>query len=436
MKKFFYLALALSFGIILNAQKVAFEEFDLDNGLHVILHQDNTAPLIVTSVLYHVGSKDEDPERTGFAHFFEHLLFEGTENIERGEWFKLVSANGGNNNAYTTNDFTYYYEVFPSNNLELSLWMESERMLHPVINEIGVETQNEVVKEERRMRYDNSPYGRWDEEVLKLLFKKHPYKHSTIGEMEHLDAASLEEFIAFNKKYYVPNNAVLVLAGDFEAETAKKLVKTYFNDIPKGAEIDRNVIKEDPILEALTGEAFDKNIQIPAIFTAYRIPEKTSRDSKVLDMISSYLSDGKSSKLYRILVDEKKMSLEVAAFNISLEDYGVYVILSLPVGENSLLALRDEIDLEIDKIQKELISEKDYEKLLNKFESQFVNSNSTVEGIANSLAEYYTFYGDTNLINSEIDIYRSITREEIRAAAQKYLNPNQRLTLNYLPESK
>jgi zinc protease len=436
MKKFFYLALALSFGIILNAQKVAFEEFDLDNGLHVILHQDNTAPLIVTSVLYHVGSKDEDPERTGFAHFFEHLLFEGTENIERGEWFKLVSANGGNNNAYTTNDFTYYYEVFPSNNLELSLWMESERMLHPVINEIGVETQNEVVKEERRMRYDNSPYGRWDEEVRKLLFKKHPYKHSTIGEMEHLDAASLEEFIAFNKKYYVPNNAVLVLAGDFEAETAKKLVKTYFNDIPKGAEIDRNVIKEDPILEALTGEAFDKNIQIPAIFTAYRIPEKTSRDSKVLDMISSYLSDGKSSKLYRKLVDEKKMSLEVAAFNISLEDYGVYVILSLPVGENSLLALRDEIDLEIDKIQKELISEKDYEKLLNKFESQFVNSNSTVEGIANSLAEYYTFYGDTNLINSEIDIYRSITREEIRAAAQKYLNPNQRLTLNYLPESK
>ena len=436
MKKFFYLALALSFGIILNAQKVAFEEFDLDNGLHVILHQDNTAPLIVTSVLYHVGSKDEDPERTGFAHFFEHLLFEGTENIERGEWFKLVSANGGNNNAYTNNDFTYYYEVFPSNNLELSLWMESERMLHPVINEIGVETQNEVVKEERRMRYDNSPYGRWDEEVRKLLFKKHPYKHSTIGEMEHLDAASLEEFIAFNKKYYVPNNAVLVLAGDFEAETAKKLVKTYFNDIPKGAEIDRNVIKEDPILEALTGEAFDKNIQIPAIFTAYRIPEKTSRDSKVLDMISSYLSDGKSSKLYRKLVDEKKMSLEVAAFNISLEDYGVYVILSLPVGENSLLALRDEIDLEIDKIQKELISEKDYEKLLNKFESQFVNSNSTVEGIANSLAEYYTFYGDTNLINSEIDIYRSITREEIRAAAQKYLNPNQRLTLNYLPESK
>jgi predicted Zn-dependent peptidase len=429
MKKFFYLALALSFGIILNAQKVAFEEFDLDNGLHVILHQDNTAPLIVTSVLYHVGSKDEDPERTGFAHFFEHLLFEGTENIERGEWFKLVSANGGNNNAYTTNDFTYYYEVFPSNNLELSLWMESERMLHPVINEIGVETQNEVVKEERRMRYDNSPYGRWDEEVRKLLFKKHPYKHSTIGEMEHLDAASLEEFIAFNKKFYVPNNAVLVLAGDFEAETAKKLVKTYFNDIPK-------VIKEDPILEALTGEAFDKNIQIPAIFTAYRIPEKTSRDSKVLDMISSYLSDGKSSKLYRKLVDEKKMSLEVAAFNISLEDYGVYVILSLPVGENSLLALRDEIDLEIDKIQKELISEKDYEKLLNKFESQFVNSNSTVEGIANSLAEYYTFYGDTNLINSEIDIYRSITREEIRAAAQKYLNPNQRLTLNYLPESK
>ena len=165
MNKFSLFTLILCFWISLNAQKVAFQEFNLDNGLHVILHQDNTVPIVVTSVLYHVGSKNENSERTGFAHFFEHLLFEGTKNIGRGEWFKLVSANGGKNNAYTNSDYTYYYEVFPSNNLELSLWMESERMLHPIINEIGVETQNEVVKEERRLRYDNSPYGRWNEEA-------------------------------------------------------------------------------------------------------------------------------------------------------------------------------------------------------------------------------------------------------------------------------
>lgn len=435
MNKFSLFTLILCFGISLNAQKVAFQEFNLDNGLHVILHQDNTVPIVVTSVLYHVGSKNENSERTGFAHFFEHLLFEGTKNIGRGEWFKLVSANGGKNNAYTNSDYTYYYEVFPSNNLELSLWMESERMLHPIINEIGVETQNEVVKEERRLRYDNSPYGRWNEEVRKRIFNNHPYKRSTIGKMEHLDAATLDEFIAFNKKFYVPNNAVLVVAGDFEIEPTKKLVETYFKDIPKGEKIEQIAVHDEPILEAISGETFDKNIQIPALFTAYRIPEKTSRDSKVLDMISSYLSDGKSSKLYRKLVDEKKMSLQVNAFNMSMEDYGVYVILALPVGENSLSTLRDEIDLEIDKIQSELISQKDYDKLLNKFESNFVDSNSTVEGIANSLADYYTFYGDTNLINSEIEIYRSISREEIQAVAKKYLNPNQRLTLNYLPES-
>jgi predicted Zn-dependent peptidase len=436
MRKRFYLLSLIFFSFYLNAQQVTFEEYDLDNGLHVILHQDNTAPLVVTSVLYHVGAKNEEGERTGFAHFFEHLLFEGTENIERGDWFKIVSSNGGRNNAYTTDDFTYYYEVFPSNNLELGLWMESERMLHPIINEVGVETQNEVVKEEKRLRYDNSPYGKWAFEVRKRMFEKHPYRHIPIGEMDHLDAATLDEFIAFNEKFYVPNNAVLVVAGDFEMEEAKKMIANYFSEIPRGEEIEVQTFEETPISEPITAEAFDKNIQVPALFTAYRIPKKTLRDSRVLDMISTYLSDGKSSKLYRKLVDEKKMSLQVAAFNMSMEDYGLYVILSLPVGSTELAAIRDEIDEEVDKIQNELISEKDYQKLLNKFESDFVSSNSSVEGIANSLAEYYAIYGDTNLINSEIDIYRSISREEIRAAAKKYLNPNQRLTLNYLPESK
>lgn len=417
-------------------QQVDFIEYDLENGLHVILHQDNNAPVIVTSVLYHVGSKDEQEDRTGFAHFFEHLLFEGTKNIEHGKWFTIVSANGGRNNAYTTDDFTYYYEVFPSNNLELGLWLESERMLHPVINKIGVDTQNEVVKEEKRLRYDNSPYGNWMKYVRENLFVNHPYKRMPIGKMEHLDAATLEEFIAFNKKYYSPNNAVLVIAGDLDIEKTKKMVSDYFSSIPKGKKVARNYPKEIPVSSAVEAEAFDQNIQIPALFTAYRIPDQTTRESKILDMISTYLSDGKSSKLYRKLVDEQKMSLQVTAFNISLEDYGMYVILTLPQGETSLAILRDEIDEEIEKIQTSLISQKDYEKLLNKFESRFVSSNASVEGIANSLAEYYTFYGDTNLINSEIDIYRSITREEIRDVANKYLNAKQRLTLNYLPESK
>jgi len=420
----------------ISAQEVKFEEYDLDNGMHVILHQDNTAPVVTVAVSYHVGAKDENPERTGFAHFFEHLLFEGTKNIERGKWFEIVSSNGGTNNATTNDDRTYYYEVFPSNNLELGLWMESERLLHPVINQIGVDTQNEVVKEEKRLRVDNSPYGRFLENIKKNMFKKHPYKWTTIGEMDHLDAATLEEFQAFNKKFYVPNNAALIIAGDFEAPAVKKMIQDYFGTIPRGADIVRSFPKEDPVTETMYAKAYDPNIQIPAIMAAYRTPSFKERDARVLDMISSYLSDGKSSKMFKKIVDEKKMALQVGALNFSQEDYGMYILFGLPLGDTSLDTLLVEIDEEIVKIQSELISEKDYQKLQNKFESRFVNSNSSIQGIAGSLANYYLLYGDTNLINTEIDIYRSVTREEIQAVAKKYLNPNQRLILEYLPENK
>jgi len=421
-------------GIAGNSQEVAFEEYDLDNDLHVILHQDNTAPIISISVLYHVGSKDEDPKRTGFAHFFEHLLFEGTENIEKGEWDKIVSSNGGSGNATTDEDRTYYYEVFPSNNLELGLWLESERMLHPVINQKGVDTQNEVVKEEKRLRVDNSPYGKFIENIKRNLFQNHPYKETVIGKMEDLDAATLDEFIAFQKKFYSPNNAVLVIAGDFEKENAKKLISDYFEDIPKGKEITRNFPKEEPITTEINAKAYDSNIQIPASMIAYRTPGLKNRDSQVLKMISTYLSDGPSSKLYKKMVDDKKQALQIGAIPVTLEDYGMYIIFALPVGETGLSTLNISIEEEVTKLRNELISENDYQKLQNKFENQFVNSNSSIEGIANSLAEYYMQYDDTSLINKEIEIYRSITREEIKEVANKYLKPNQRLVLEYLPE--
>ena len=417
-------------------QRVNFEEYKLKNGLHVILHRDNSVPIVTISVLYHVGSKDEDSDRTGFAHFFEHLLFEGTKNIPKGKWFNIVSSNGGSNNAYTTDDFTYYYENFPSNNLKLGLWMESERMLHPVIDKVGVDTQNEVVKEEKRMRYDNRPYGKWNEKVKSHLFKVHPYKQTTIGKMEHLDAARLDEFLAFNKKFYIPNNAVLTVAGDINILDTKKWIKDYFEEIPKGEKVIRRFPKEPDIKKTIKAETFDPNIQIPAIFLAYRTPKRNSREARVLDMISTYLSGGKSSKLYKRLVDYKKMSLEVQAFNISNEDYSTYVILSLPIGDTKIEKIIEEIDKEVGIIQSELISEKDFQKLQNQFESTFISSNASIEGIANSLAEYYTFYRDTDLINKELDLYKSITREEIKSVAKLYLKPNQRLELHYLPESK
>ena len=427
------LSTALLIGGATYAQKVTFDEYDLANGLHVVLHQDNSAPVVITSVMYHVGAKDEQPDRTGFAHFFEHLLFEGTKNIERGEWFKLVTANGGNNNANTTDDRTYYYEVFPSNNLELALWMESERLMHPVINQIGVDTQNEVVKEEKRLRVDNQPYGNIFKAVKQNMFKVHPYRWTTIGEMEHLDAATLEEFQAFNKKFYIPNNAVLVVAGQFEKESAKKWIEQYFGAIKKGPAIDRKTFTEEPITKEFRTTWEDPNVQLPMVLATYRTPSMKTREARVLDMVSSYLSDGKSSKLYKKLVDDKKMALQVGAFNNSQEDYGMYLIYGIPMQGKTSDELIKEIDEEIVKVQTDLISENDYKKLQNKFENQYVNSNASVEGIADNLATYYLLYGDINLINTEIDIYRSITREEIRDVAKKYLNPNQRMILDYIP---
>ena len=435
MKKLLSLLIILMIHFDSISQNVDFIEYDLDNGLHVILHQDKSVPLAVTSVMYHVGSKDDSPDRTGFAHFFEHLLFEGSKNIDRGQFMKIVESNGGSLNAYTSNDETYYFEFFPSNKLELGLWLESERMLHPVIDEIGVQTQNEVVKEEKRSNYDNRPYGQLLPQITQSLFTKHPYRWLPIGSMDHLDAATLDEFIAYNKKFYVPNNAVLVVAGNFEIDDVKKKISDYFGPIPRGEEVPRINITEDPITAEIKKKFYDPNIQLPMGLVSYRIPSFKDRDSYVLDMISSILSGGKSSRLYKKMVDDKKVSVQVQAVNLSFEDYGVYVILSLPVGENTLQTLYDNIDEEIEKLKSDLISDREYEKLQNEFENSFISTNASMSGIANSLASYYLLHDNVNLINERLDIYKSITKEEIRDVANKYLNKDSRAVIDYLPES-
>ncbi len=434
MKKILATAfLALTF-YASNAQEINFVEYDLDNGLHVILHQDNRAPVITTAVSYHVGSKDEEEGRSGFAHFFEHLLFEGTENIEGGQWFKIVEANGGSNNAYTTDDQTYYYEVFPSNKLELSLWMESERMLHPIIRqEDRITLQEGVVKEEKNFRLRNAPYGALLYAVRSNLYKKHPYGRLTIGLDKDLTAADINDFKKFNARYHKPNNATLVVAGDIDVNQTKEMIEKYFADIPSSDDVVRNLPKEDPIEETIRSTWYDPNIQVPALLVGYITPKMNTREARVLSILSTYLSDGKSSVLYKRMVDDNKLALAVQTVNLAQEDYGTYLMLALPLGEITLEKLLSEIDEEIEKVKNELITDRDLEKLQNTLETQFVNRNASIEGIANSLSDYYTFYGDTGLINSELDIYRSITKEEIRDVAKKYLNSNQRVIVDYLP---
>ena len=330
----FSVSLFLSNNLI--AQKVDFIEYDLDNGLHVILHQENAAPVVTVGVMYQIGAKDEVVGRTGFAHFFEHLLFEGTKNIERGKWFDIVSANGGSNNANTTQDRTYYYETFPSNKLEIGLWMESERMLHPIIEQIGVDTQNEVVKEEKRQRIDNAPYGKiiYRTGINPHLFKKHPYGRSVIGSMEDLNAAKLDEFIDFNNKYYNPNNAVLVVAGDINVDETKKMIADYFGPITNKAE--RNIIQpvvEPEITETRMVTEYDPNIQIPAYIFSYITPKSVDKDAYVLDYISSILTGGNSSRMYKRMVDKDKVALQVLAFNQASQDYGTYTMGALIKGD-------------------------------------------------------------------------------------------------------
>lgn len=440
-KRLFTLAAFVLACFTASAQQVKFEEFDLDNGLHVIMHQDNTAPVVTVGIMVDVGGKDaggdDNPERTGFAHFFEHLLASGaTKNIQKGEWRKLRASRGGQGNANTSIDRTYYYQTFPSNNLEFALWMDSERLLHPIINQDAVDTQNEVVKEEKRLRYDNQPYGQFLFVLSENLFEIHPYRYKNIGDMAHLDAASLEEFQSYFNKYYVPNNMVLVIAGDIDIPKTKKLVKAYYSAIPKGEKVVRNFPKENQITQVNKVTTHDANIQIPALIIAYRTPGFKDRDAYVFDMVSAYLSDGKSSKLYKKIVDKKKMALQVGAINIGQKDYSMYALYGIPSGKVQLNELLKEIDEEIMKMHNELISENDYQKLQNKFENRFVNSNESVQGIANSLARYYLLYDDINLINDQINIYRSITREEIQATVKKYLNSNQRVEIEYLPETK
>lgn len=429
------LLFSLLLATMTQAQKVAYTEYDLKNGLHVILHQDKTAPVVVTSVMYHVGSKDEIPNRTGFAHFFEHLLFEGTKNIKRGEFMKIVSSKGGNNNANTSQDRTFYYEVFPSNQLETGLWLESERMLHPVINQVGVKTQNEVVKEEKRLRVDNAPYGNFLTEMMKRLFTKHGYNWVPIGSMEHLDAATLDEFIAFNKKYYTPNNAVLVIAGDIEIEKTKKLVESYFGEVPAGVPLNKQVVMEDPITTQIVDTAYDNNIQIPAVITGYRTPGMNSKESIALQLASDVLSQGASSRMYKKMVDEKKNSLQVGSFNYALEDYGAYLTFALPSGDVKLDTLLKDMEDEIVKLQKELISETEFTKIRNQYENNYIGKNARMLGVAENLANGYTFHKkNTNNINEELEEVRKVTRQDIQDVVKKYLNPNQKVIIYYLPK--
>ena len=381
MRKLFSLTCSLALFTSICGQTpnpIEFTEYDLDNGLHVILHEDHSTPIVAVTVMYHVGSKNEDPSRTGMAHFFEHLLFEGSEYIDRGEFDNYVENSGGVLNANTTQDRTFYYELLPSNQLELGLWLESERMLHAKIQQIGIDTQNEVVKEEKRMRVDNQPYGNLLEKTMEACYDEHPYKWTPIGSMEHLDAASHEEFMKFYNTFYVPNNATLSIAGDIDVEETIKLIEAYFADIPRGEnEIPRPSVVEKKRTEERRSVVYGKD-RLPLVVQAYPIPAQGTPDYYAVDMLNQVLSGGNSSRLNKRVVDEKQLAMYCGAFSFGLEDPGLTLAFAMvnmgSTPEDVETAMNEEVDI----LKNELISERELQKLKNQIEANFVTANSSM----------------------------------------------------------
>jgi predicted Zn-dependent peptidase len=363
-------------------------------------------------------------------------MFEGSEHIARGEYDEYVSNAGGILNAGTSFDQTLYFETLPSNQLELGLWLESERLLHLRVDSIGVETQRNVIKEERRQMYDNQPYGSFLEELFSSAFTKHPYRWVPIGDIQYIDEAQLEEFIEFYNMFYVPENAVLVIAGDIDYEITKQLVIKYFGEIPRGNyTIYRPDIKEPPQTEEIRKTVYD-NIQLPGLFMAYHSPALGDPDYYAVEMLQTLLAGGQSSRLYKSLVDNQQLALESSAVPLALEDGGLFIIYGIANMNIPLEDIESAIDAEIEKVKTLGLTEREFEKLVNQTENDFINKNTTMAGISSSLADYHIFFGDANLINTEIDKYLAVTAEDIVEAARKYLIPENRVLLYYLPKEQ
>jgi len=464
---------------------VKYIEYDLPNGLHVILHEEHATPIVAVSVMYHVGSKNENTNRTGFAHFFEHLLFEGSTNIPRGEYSTLVEKNGGALNANTSQDRTYYYEILPSNQLELGLWLESERLLHAKVDNTGVETQREVVKEEKRQRVDNQPYASFMTEMFKRAYTNHPYNWVPIGSMEDLDAAQEIDYVNFYRTFYVPSNAVLSIAGDLNIEQTKSWIDKYFASIPAGEAINlfrdfenlndadfntkygvakssfdaknfnnpkdgkaKEVLKKysamankvprpNPAFEPLKGVSRDTiydNIQLPAIFFGFKFPKETDPDFAAIEMMNEILSGSNSSRMNKNIVEKKQQAMAAFSFAFNMEDPGLGIVAAIASGETSLADLEKSLNEEIEAIQNAVISDEEFQKVRNQFENRIVSSNSSVAGIAENLAQNRMYFGNTELINKQLEIYQKVTKEDIQRVAKKYFTPNNKIILYYVPK--
>lgn len=416
---------------------ITFDEDSLPNGLKYILHVDKSAPVIATVLYYKVGSRNEDPARTGFAHFFEHLMFEATKDIPRAKIPEYIESAGGSLNAFTSMDQTVYHFKLGSNMLPLALWIDAQRVRDLQVNSIGVETQRGVVKEERKNRIDNTAYGNMREKMYAKLFKGTPYEWMPIGSAQHIDQAEIKEFVEFYNTYYQPNNAVLVVSGDFEPEDAKKMIKEYFGVFKRGAVPPSMKINLLPLKENFTETVEDAKAQLPAVFIGYQGPQAGTPDYYAMQMLTTILGSGESSRLYKRLVSKDQISVFSGMSHSAHQYVGSILFQGFANPGGDLEKIQKIILEEVNNVVEKGVTDAELQKAKNIKEAQFIQGKTGVLEKALELAEFSAYYNNPKLINTEVSLFTKVTKADIQRVAKQYLGKDvKNVVLQYVPKSK
>jgi zinc protease len=420
----------------LRTPQVEFTQYTLENGLRVILSEDRSAPVIAINVTYDVGSRNERPGRTGFAHLFEHMMFKGSQNVGSGEHFYLVFTNGGSMNGTTNADRTNYFETLPANQLELALFLESDRMRSLEITQANLDNQRNAVQEERRQGRDNRPYGRAGEAFQELLYDNFAYEHSTIGSMEDLNAATVEDVAQFFKTYYAPNNAVLSLVGDFESRAARRLIEKYFGGIPRQPAPAPVDMTEPEQKEERRAALTDPLARLTQVRIAYKIGPGNSPDTYALQVLAAVLDQGQSSRLYRSLVQRKRLVTGISAGVDERRGPGALYISAMVLPGKEPAEVEAAIYAEIERLQREPVADWEMQKIKNATRAGYLGSIRSAQSRATTLSTYKVYYDDPNLINTELTRLTSVSKADVQRVANAYLQPTKRTVMIVTPEPK
>ncbi len=414
--------------------KLNYSMTTLANGLKVVLLEDHSSPIVHAELWYHVGSKNEKPGRTGFAHLFEHMMFKGSKNVEPEGHPSWISSVGGQSNATTNEDATIYWQTFPAQYLPLVLWLEADRMATLRIEEGVFKNEREVVKEERRMRIDNQPYGRLNEIVYDQAFTVHPYKHPTIGSMKDLEAASIEDVRDFFRTFYVPNNATLVLSGDFDSKEALAMTERYLGRVPKSDKPVPRDIPKEPVQTKERRVRIEESWPLPAVVVAHHITFDGDPDSYPLHIASKVLSDGQSSRIYRQLVYEKQVALAAFGGGNIIEQPNLFFAVAIVQPGKTPEEAANALIAELDKLRKEPITPAELQQAKNQFARDYIFSRESNKDKANQLAHAVVIHDDVKTADGEFDIFMNITQADVQRVAQKYFTPENRLVITIMPK--